>query len=89
MLEEGKEFEEGTRMSNASKKKENEALQEYLEALDRYNELHDKYFPVRRVIPGEPIAPGEPITAEELRKLEEAEGQVAIALKKLDKLLGL
>lgn len=76
-------------MSDISNKKADEALREYLEAVDSYHQLQDKYFPVRRVIPGVPITPGEPITEAALEELEEAETKVAETLKKWHKLLGL
>jgi len=76
-------------MSDISNKKADKALREYLEAVDSYHQLLDKYFPVRRVIPGVPITPGEPITEAALEELEEAEAKVAKTLKKWHKLLGL
>lgn len=76
-------------MSDVSNKKADEALREYLEAVENHDRIVDKYFPVRRVIPGVPIIPGEPITEAALKEIEEAETRVAETLKKWHKLLGL
>ncbi len=57
-------------------KKEADAVREYVEAVDSYNRLLDKYFPVRRVVPGIEIKPEKPITEAALRELEEAEAKV-------------
>lgn len=76
-------------MSDILEKEADKAVREYVEAVDNYHCLLDKYFPVRRVIPGVPITPGEPITEAAFKELEEAETKVAEALKKWHKLLGL
>lgn len=76
-------------MTNYSENEANKALKEYLEAMDTYNKLLDKYFPVRPVIPGVSIATGEPITESALEELEKAETGVADAHKKWRRLLGL
>jgi len=69
-------------MSDVFKREVDKAVQEYVEALDNYHQLLDKYFPVRRVIPGVPITAGEPITEAALKELEEAEAKVAETQRK-------
>ncbi|MBA7585024.1 hypothetical protein ES708_26994 [subsurface metagenome] len=76
-------------MSDISNKKAEEALREYLEAVENHDRVVDKYFPVRPVIPGKPIAAGEPLTEASIKELEEAEAKVAGTLKKWHRLLGL
>ncbi len=76
-------------MSNIREIKAEEALQEYLMAVKNYDRIHDKYFPIREVIPGEPVKLGEPITEAVLQELEEAETRVSKALKNWHRLLGL
>ena len=69
-------------MSDTSKKKANEALLEYLEAVDNHKRLLDKHFPVRPEIPGVPITFGEPFTEAVLKEFEEAGAKVTEALQK-------
>ena len=76
-------------MTNYSENEANKALKEYLEAVDNYNKLVDKYFPVRQVIPGKPITLGEPFTESALREFEEAETRVSETYNKWHILLGL
>jgi hypothetical protein len=76
-------------MSDISNKKAEEALREYLEAVENHDRIVDKYFPIRPVIPGKPIVTGEPLTEAAVKELEEAEAKVAEKLKKWNKLLGL
>ncbi len=80
-------------MTSYSENAANKALQEYLEAEDNYHRLLDKYFPLRRVIPGVPITTGEPFTkaalGAALEELEKAETRVSEARKKWNRLLGL
>ena len=64
-------------MSNAFEKKVDEALREYLEAVDEHHKLLYRYFPVRPVVPGKPIVPGEPITEAALKEIEEAGDRVS------------
>ena len=63
-------------MSNSLEKEVAKTVRDYVEATENYNQLLDKYFPVRRVVPGVKITPGEPITEAALRELEEAEAKV-------------
>jgi len=69
-------------MSNVSKKEADNAVKAYVEAVENYNRLLDKYFPVRRVIPGVEIKTGEPLTLEVLKKFEEAEAKVTETRRK-------
>jgi len=74
-------------MSDVFEREADKALQAYLGAVDNYHRLLDKYFPVRRVIPGVPITPGEPITEAALKELEEAEDKVTETHKRWMELL--
>lgn len=69
-------------MSNASEREVEEALRKYMRAFDEYRERLDRYFPVRPVVPGEPLVYGEPITEAALRELEEAEAEVTETRRK-------
>jgi hypothetical protein len=76
-------------MDNASERKKEEALREYLEAVDNHNRILDKYFPMRPLVPGKPITFGEPITPAAFKEIEEAETKVAKALEKWHRLMDL
>ncbi len=69
-------------MSDILKKDEAKAVREYVESVNKYNQLLDRYVPVRQVEPGKPIISGEPLTEAALRELEEAEAKVAETQKK-------
>lgn len=69
-------------MSDVSKKDADNAAKAYIEAVENHNQLLDKYFPVRRVIPGTQIVIGETITLEVLKKFEEAETMVTETRRK-------
>lgn len=47
------------------------AVREYMEVLDRYNKLIDKYFVVSEVEPGKELKTGEVLTAEALKEIDE------------------
>jgi hypothetical protein len=76
-------------MSDVSRKEVAKATRGYVEAVDNYHRLLDKYFPVRRVLSGVALTPGEPITETALKELEEAEAKVIETRKKWRKLIGL
>jgi hypothetical protein len=74
-------------MSNALERNADDAMKEYIEAVEEYNQLLDKYFPVSRIIPGVEIKTGEPVNEKVLGNLEEAEGRVTKARLKWDQAL--
>jgi hypothetical protein len=67
----------------------NNALQEYLKAVNDYIKLLEKYFPIRQVIPGVVITTGNPITKSVLEELKKAERKVNHTHREWDRLLEL
>ena len=70
-------------MSNASERKAEEALQEYLAAVDKYNQLLG---PARKLVTGEKIVFKE-WNKELFKELEEAEAKVTETRRKWDESL--
>ena len=74
-------------MSDVLERDADNAMRAYVEAVESYNRLLDKHFPVVRIIPGVEIETGETVTLEVLKKLEEAEDRVTKTRLKWDKSL--
>jgi hypothetical protein len=70
-------------------KEAEKAFKEYEKAVATLYQLLDKYFPVRRVFPGEPPPLEEPVTEEVIKEVQKAEVKVNKALNKWADLMGL
>jgi len=65
-----------TEMSNTSEGEVEEALREYLRAVDEYHKIVGRYFHGGPVVPGKPIVFGKPMTEAALQEIEEADANV-------------
>jgi hypothetical protein len=73
-------------MSNASNQEIEQAVREYLEAIDKLKELRDKYLPAGQLTPGEPVNSEEMMSEEALAEFKEAAAKVAEKWEKCLKL---
>ena len=75
-------------MDDSKSRKVAMAVREYVEVLDRYNNLIDKYFPVRQVEPGKEIEMGEVLTVEALKEIEKVEVELEVKRKRWHEAMG-
>ena len=76
-------------MGDVYEEEAEEALKEYLEAVENHDKLLVEYFLGGPLTPRKRSASGKPLTKESFRELEEAVAKIAGALKKWNKAIGI